>query len=133
MNSSFAPLAVRIGLFVVFLLFGLQKLKNPGQSTAEIQLLLNWNIINAAALNYYLGLVEILLAILFLVGFKTRIAAFTASLLLTVFFLSFLVKYGLSINPNLYRDIGLLGAAVSLFLTGGGRLSLDERWKNDEQ
>src|SRR3989338_3053404 len=124
MNSSFAPLAVRIGLFVVFLLFGLQKLKNPGQSTAEIQLLLNWNIINAAALNYYLGLIEILLAILFLVGFKTRIAAFTASLLLTVFFLSFLVKYGLLKKPKLFSGIGPFGGGGFFFLAGRGPFEL---------
>ena len=127
--NNFAPFALRIGFFIVFALFGLQKLSNPSQTTAEIQLLLNWNLINAAPLNYYLGIIEIILGLLFLIGFQVRIAALVAGFMLIMFFSSFLVKYGFSINPDLYRDIGLLGGAVALFLLGGGLWSLDNRLK----
>lgn len=130
--ARFAPLIIRIGLAVVFLLFGMQKLSNPSQTTAEIQLLLNWKLSNVAVLNYYLGLTEIILAAAFLSGFKVRIAAVIASFLLILFLFSFLAKYGLSINPDLYRDIGLLGAAISLILTGAGPWSADKRIKSDE-
>lgn len=125
--ARFAPFIIRIGLAVVFLLFGLQKLSNPLQTTAEIQLLLNWKLSNAAALNYYLGLTEMILAIAFFIGFKIRITSVIASFLLILFLSSFLVKYGLSINPDLYRDIGLLGAAIALFLLGAGPWSIDAR------
>src|SRR3990172_11490284 len=101
--NNFAPFALRIGFFIVFALFGLQKLSNPSQTTAEIQLLLNWNLINAAPLNYYLGIIEIILGLLFLIGFQVRIAALVAGFMLIMFFSSFLVKYGFSINPDLYR------------------------------
>ncbi|MFN7088604.1 MAG: DoxX family protein [Candidatus Paceibacteria bacterium] len=121
-----AAFILRLGLAIVFLLFGLKKLYAPGQTTAEIQLLLNWKLMNAAALNFYLGLSEIIIAVSFFSGYKVRITSLASAFLLTLFFLSFLVKYGLSINPDLYRDIGLLGASVSLFLLGGGYLSLDE-------
>lgn len=130
--SLYAPLALRIGLFTVFALFGLQKLSNPSQSASEIQLLMNWNISNAAAMNYYLGLIEIILAISFIVGFKIKTTSLIASGLLILFFSSFLFKYGLSINPNLYRDMGLLGATFALFLWGAGPLSLDKQTKHLE-
>ncbi len=125
--ASFAPLALRIGLFVVFALFGLQKLSNPSQTFSEIQLLMNWSAGNAAAMNFYLGLIEIILALSFIVGFKVKTTSLAASGLLILFFSSFLFKYGLSINPNLYRDIGLLGATIALFLRGAGPISLDNR------
>lgn len=125
--SAYAPLALRIGLFIVFALFGIQKLINPSQAASEIQLLMNWNLGNAAALNYYLGLVEIILATSFLIGFKIKTTSLAASGLLILFFSSFLFKYGLSINPNLYRDVGLLGAAIALFLWGAGPISVDGR------
>lgn len=120
-----ASLILRIGLAVVFLLFGLQKLYSSSQTTAEVQLLLDWSIANSAALNYYLGLTEIILALLFLIGFKIRIASLIASFLLVLFFSSFLAKYGLSINPQIYRDVGLLGASLALFFLGSGRWGLD--------
>lgn len=130
-QANFAPLALRIGLFVVFALFGFQKLYNPSQAASEIQLLLDWSLVNAAPLNYYLGLVEMILAISFLTGFRVKIASAVASFMLILFFSSFLAKYGLSINPGLYRDIGLLGAAVALFLTGAGPWSLDNKLKQN--
>lgn len=130
--ARFAPLIIRIGLAIVFILFGLQKLSNPSQTTAEIQLLLNWKLSNVAALNYYLGLTEIILAAAFFIGFKIRIAAVIAGFLLILFLSSFLAKYGFSINPDLYRDVGLLGAAISLFLTGAGPWSADKRIKGNE-
>jgi len=128
--QKFAPLFLRLGLAAVFFLFGLQKLINPSQTTAEIQLLVNFELAEAAALNFYLGLTEILIAFAFFFGFKVRLFSLAASFLLAMFFLSFLVKYGLSINPDLYRDIGLLGASAALFLLGAGPWSLDNQTKN---
>jgi uncharacterized membrane protein YphA (DoxX/SURF4 family) len=125
--QKFAPLCLRIGLAVVFVLFGIQKLTSPGQTTAEIQLLSIFELADAAALNFYLGLTEIAIAIAFLIGFKVRLFSFVASGFVTLLFASFIVKYGFSVNPDVYRDIGLLGASAALFLLGAGPLSLDNR------
>jgi len=127
--QKYAPLCLRIGLAAVFLLFGVQKLINPSQTSAEIQLLLNFELADATALNFYLGLTEVIVAVAFVIGLKVRLFALIASVLLVMFFLSFLIKYGLSINPDLYRDIGLLGGAVALFLLGAGPWSFDNRGK----
>jgi len=126
---KYAPLVLRVGLAVVFILFGLKKLISPSQATAEIQLLMNFGLADAAALNFYIGLLEIIIAMAFFIGFKVRVFAIFAGVLLTMFFVSFFAKYGLSINPDIYRDIGLLGGAITLFLLGAGPLSIDERKK----
>ena len=123
--QRFAPLSLRLGLAVVFLLFGIQKLTNPGQATAETQLLTNFELADAAAVNFYLSLAELAIGISFIIGFKVRIFSFLSIFLVTTFFLSFLSKYGLSLNPDLYRDLGLLGASIALFLLGSGPISLD--------
>lgn len=125
--QKFAPVALRAGLLIVFFLFGLQKLAHPGQTTAEIQLLANLDLADAAAMNFYLGLTEILVAVSFLLGLKVRVSSCVGFLLVSLFFLSILAKYGASINPDLYRDIGLAGANIALFLLGAGPFSIDER------
>ena len=61
--QKFAPVFLRIGLAFVFLLFGIQKLTHPGQATSETQLLTNFELADAAAVNFYLGLVELAIAI----------------------------------------------------------------------
>lgn len=123
--ERFAPVFLRLGLAFVFLLFGIQKLTNPGQATSETQLVTNFELADAAAVNFYLGLVELAIAISLIVGFKVRIFSFLSFFLVTTFFLSFLAKYGISLNPDLYRDIGLLGASAALFLLGSGPVSID--------
>jgi len=130
--QKFAPVFLRFGLAVVFLLFGLQKLINPSQTTAEIQLLLSFELADAAALSFYMGLVEILIALAFIVGFKVRFFALVSSLLVSMLFISFFVKYGFSINPDLYRDIGLLGASGALFLLGAGPWSIESLLRKRE-
>lgn len=123
--QRFAPVFLRIGLALVFVLFGIQKLSHPGQTTSEIQLLTNFELVDAAALNFYLGLTELCVAVSFLLGFKVRLFAPIAFLMVSMFFLSFLSKYGASLNPDLYRDVGLGGASIALFLLGAGPLSFD--------
>jgi len=130
--QKFAPVFLRFGLAVVFLLFGLQKLINPGQATAEIQLLLSFELADTAALNFYMGLIEILVAGAFISGLKVRFFALVSSLLISMFFILFLAKYGFSINPDLYRDMGLLGASLALFLLGAGPWSIESLLRKKE-
>lgn len=124
--QPYAPLFLRLGLAAVFLIFGIQKLIHPGQGTAEIELLISISRGDASAMNYYFGLVEVILAAMLTLGFRVRVAALIAAGMEFVIFTSFLLKYGLSLNPDLYRDLGLFGAAVALFLLGAGKWALDK-------
>jgi|SRR3989344_5210308 len=129
-NLDIALLVLRLGLAVVFLLFGYHKLSNPAQTTAEIQLLLNFSGLGAvAAINFYMGLTEIIVGIGLALGIKTRWIGLLAALLTASFLGSFLVKYGASINPDLYRDVGLTAIGIAIALLGGGKYSLDGRKK----
>ncbi len=129
----FAPVVLRYTLAIVFILFGFQKLSNPAQTTGEIQLLLNFlGIGPASAMNYYLGLLELAIACLLILGYYTRLAGTAAALLTAAFFGSFLIKYGNSINPDIFRDVGLTGAGIGIALIGAGPWSLDNRKKNQE-
>lgn len=122
----YAPLILRFGLAIVFFLFGYQKLSLPEQTRAEIQLLLDIGLGSAAAINYYLGLIELIIAFSFVFGAFIKYLAPLAAFLLFGFFSSILWKYGLSTNPEIFRDIGLFGGALSLWLTGGGAFSFDD-------
>ena len=124
-----APLILRLGLAVVFFLFGYQKLSVPEQTRAEIQLLLDISLGSTAAINYYLGLIEIVIAFGFVLGAFIGYLAPLAAFLLFGFFSSFMWKYGLNTDPTLFRDIGLLGGALSLWLTGSGIFSFDN-WRS---
>ena len=125
----YAPLILRLGLATVFFLFGYQKLSVPAQTRAEIQLLLDIGLGSAAAINYYLGLLELMIAFGFVLGAFIGYLAPLAAFLLFGFFSSFMWKYGINVDPTLFRDIGLLGGALSLWLTGGGVLSFDN-WRS---
>src|SRR3989344_1299094 len=124
--KPYAPLFIRLGLAAVFLLFGYHKLSEPEQARAEIQLLLDMGLGSAAALNYYVGLFEMIVGISFIVGWGIKYTAPLATLSL-LGILGAILRSGVTIDPNLYRDLGLIGAALSLWLTGAGPLSLDER------
>lgn len=122
-----ALLILRAGLAVVFLLFGYQKLSNPAQTSAEIQLILNLGISAVAAINFYLGLTEIIVALALLIGIRARFFGGVAALLTASFLASFLLKFGISINPDLYRDVGLTAIGLALAILGAGRWSWDKK------
>jgi len=131
-RTQYAPLFIRIGLATVFLLFGLKKLIDPSQTTAEIQLLAQFLTLGAAsAINYYMGLFETLIAIFLFIGYQTRRIAFLAGGMVAFIFASFIIKYR-TLNPDISRDIGLLGGALALLFWGAGPLSLDQRKKDKE-
>ena len=131
-SKNWASFLLRWGLAVVFILFGYQKLSIPEQTRAEIQLLLDIGLGSASAINFYLGLIEIMIAISFVLGIFIKKTSLLASLMLLGFFSSFLWKYGLGIDPTLYRDLGLLAGSLALWLLGSGAWSLDE-WLSKRQ
>ena len=127
-----ALLVLRIGLAIVFFLFGFHKLASPSQTTAEIQLIVNLGLGAVSAINYYMGLVEVIIALGLIVGIKTKLMGLVSAFLTASFLASFLVKFGISINPDLYRDVGLTAIGIAIFLSGGGRWSLDARAQKNQ-
>ena len=124
----YAPLFLRIGIGIVFLLFAYHKLNVPEQGRVEIQGILESLGLGAvAAMNYYLGIAELLIAFSFFLGWKIRWFAPLAAVLVGSFFVSITLKYGLSNDPSIYRDVGVFGGAIALWLLGAGPLSIDGR------
>ena len=124
-----APLFLRLGLGLVFILFAYQKLSVPSQTTAEVQLLLNIGIGPASAINFYLGLVELMIAFALFLGVYSASASFAAAFLTMGIFVSLVFKYGINQDPTLNRDVGLISGALALWLIGPGDWSLDVWFK----
>ena len=115
------PLILRFGLAIVFILFGIHKLQAPSQTTAEIQYILGFEKAEAAApINFYMGLFEIAISISLIIGFQVRLAGLLAALTTLAIFVSFTIKIGslFSIDPGIYRDLGLSGMGLALFFIG---------------
>ena len=109
-------------------LFAYHKLRVPEQGRVEIQGILEFlDLGTVAAMNYYLGIAELLIALSFFLGWKIRWSAPLAAVLVGSFFISITSKYGLTNDPSIYRDVGVFGGAVALWLLGAGPLSIDGR------
>lgn len=121
--KPYSHVFLRVGLGVVFLLFGLQKLIFPQQGTSEIQQIftsdaLQWTMSlgMASAMNYYIGLAEVILGIFLFAGRMIPYAAPAGALLILGIFASIWFKYGLNAeDKTLLLDAGLIGAALALW------------------
>lgn len=133
--KPYAPVFLRFGLALVFLVFGFQKLSFPSQGTAEIQLIFTsaggksfLTLGMASAMNYYMGLFELMLGISLTLGWMIRWAALFAALMVVGIFASILFKYGFnSSDKTLLLDAALVGAAAGLWALGAGKWSIDGR------
>ncbi|MFQ5847810.1 MAG: DoxX family membrane protein [Candidatus Methylomirabilales bacterium] len=104
-------LVVRVGLAVVFLWFGVDKFVTPEAWIGWIpswlyRLIREWQ----NPFLYLLGAGEVMIGLAFLTGWYLRVAATAASVFLAAVILSS------PFSDITVRDIGLLGAAVSLLL-----------------
>ncbi len=117
-----ALLCLRVTLGVVFLLFGVEKVRVPG---AWIVFVPDWlaRMLGSAteSLLRAQGVVEFSLGLFLLLGFVTRWSAGAAALLMGA------IVVNLGLDPIGIRDIGLLGAALALAILGPGTWSADER------
>ena len=122
--KSWAPVFLRLGLAAVFLVFGLQKLSFPSQGTAEIQQIFTsvageqlLSLGAASAMNYYMGLFELMLGISLAAGWAIRWAAPLSGLMVLGIFASITLKYGFNTeDETLLLDAGLIGAALALWV-----------------
>jgi len=121
-NKDYSVFIIRIGLALVLLWFGIDEIRNPEKWFSYFPQsfipLLPFDLNLFFILN---GIFEVVVGILLLIGFKTRIVAFIAALHLLSITLS--VGY----NDIAIRDFGLMLMAVSLVFSGAGRLSVDNK------
>ncbi len=124
--KPYAPFCLRIGLAAVFLLFGLQKMYAPGQGSAEIQGILGIGLGLASAMNFYIGLLELALAVSLTLGWMIKYSAPISTLLVLGIYGLIVLKYGASFDPTFSRDLGIIGACFALSFLGAGAWSVDE-------
>lgn len=121
--SNLAFFLARFGLAFAFAWSGYSMFTNP-QQTAEV-LSQVAGITSGFAINVTMavGAIEAIGGVLLLAGFMTRLVTFTQIILL----IATGIVFGLDFvnGPNLWKDVGLLGLALMLFLLGSGKWSLD--------
>ena len=110
-------LLLRVSLAITFVLFAIQKLKNPGQGTAEIQLLFPFLSQELSSLtNFASSVFEIAIAIALISGKYVRIAGLLGGLFIITIVISNIYWQGTNVSADMYRDIGLIGASLALCL-----------------
>ena len=121
--SNLAFFLARFGLAFAFAWAGYSMFTNP-QQTADVLSQVT-GITNGFALNVTMavGAVEAIGGVLLLAGFMTRLVTFTQIILLIATGIVFGMDF---VNgPSLWKDVGLLGLAIMLFVLGSGKWSLD--------
>ncbi|MEK7630874.1 MAG: DoxX family protein [Patescibacteria group bacterium] len=121
--SWLAPIILRLGLAVVFILFAIHKLTpaSAGQGAAEIEQLFGIGRELSRPLNFYTGILEALIALALITGIQVRLAGFLAGGMITTIFVAYVNFKGLKLTPDLYRDVGLAAAGFAVFLLGNDR------------
>jgi len=130
-SNSFSPLALRLPLGIIFAAHGAQKLfgwfggyglEGTGQWMASIGLEPG---VLLAALS---GSAEFFGGLLLILGLLTRPAALVLAVTMVVAILSVHINNGLFMSNNGYEfGLALLAGAVSLLISGAGRISIDSR------
>ena len=122
MKNSFAFLAMRVTLGVVFLIFGIGKFRNDIWADTirnmDFFLRLPWDVNTSLV---FIGITEILTGAALIIGLFTRLfAALSVAQLMGILIL---LKFGE------IRDIGLLGAALYMAFTENESFGVDWLWK----
>ena len=120
-NASF--FLARFGLAFVFAWQGYSMFTNPQQIADVLSQVAG--ITSGFALNVTMavGAIEAIGGVLLLAGFLTRLVTFTQIILLIATGIVFGMDF---VNgPSLWKDVGLLGLALMLFMLGSGKWSLD--------
>lgn len=104
--SAHSPLVLRLGLALVFGWFGIDKFLHVSAWYGWIPAWLTFVPLDAFL--YVLGALEVIAALLLLIGIYVRIASLACAALLIAVVLNF------GINEITVRDIGLIGMALAL-------------------
>jgi uncharacterized membrane protein YphA (DoxX/SURF4 family) len=118
----FAPAILRYSVAVIFLWFGSQQILHTDAWTYLIpDALTSFLHMSASTLVFSNGIVEVVLAVLLVIGVGTRVVA----LILAIHLLNILPMVGYSATA--VRDFGLAMAAVVVFINGADRYTLEYR------
>ena len=118
--EKYSMFVIRIGLAIVFLLFGIDKFINPELWFGYVpNFILQLTPLSLNLFIFLLGILEAIIGLFLLLGFLTRITAIIAAILLLG------VIFTVGYNEITVRDIGLLAMAISLIITKDNILSLD--------
>lgn len=116
---------LRLGVGIVFLSFGLNKLSHPADWVVFIpSWLADFLSHGGFTVHVFLhaqGIAETVLGIQFILGVLTRITACVASLVLI------LIIYSIGLDPVGIRDAGLFFSSIAILVLGPGEWSID-RW-----
>ncbi|MEM3067350.1 MAG: DoxX family membrane protein [Thermoplasmata archaeon] len=126
--KKYYPVVLRVGIASVFLWFGFSQIKNPSQWTGMMPEYAKTLIpIGANNLIYLNGVIEVILAVLLLLGLFTR----TVSLLLTLHLLHIITIVGYGAVAA--RDLALAIATFAIFLHGADEFCLDKIKSNKKE
>jgi putative oxidoreductase len=133
-NVAGAALSLRIGLGLFFLIFGILKFAAQGPMMGNVYPAF-WGGLAVPVVIYILGVLQIIGALLLLIGFWTRPAAIVLGLmhLGTV-----IVSIGRIVQPFTFPEGGppnflffgavpILGAIIALIMIGPGDISLEKQ------
>lgn len=118
--QEWAPLILRIGIGGAMMFLAVyEKFLNPHLSAAVVQ---NYNLASVIPVSPEMwvlsaGLIEFAVGFLLFIGFRTRLVAAIAFMVLTLSFFYF--------GEAVYSHVTLFGVLSVLFVTGGGKLSFD--------
>ena len=123
--AQYATLLGRLGLGLMLLAFGIMKVRMPEMQDMLAGLVeQTWAVPVGGGATFVtvLYIVEILLGVALILGFYTKIAGGIAALMFlgTLFVLNPVLPEGMMgpWGPFIIKDIGLLGAALSLMCSG---------------
>lgn len=120
MRDALSVFLLRSGLGGVYLWFGIEKLRNPSAWYAWVPLIIQNRLpISMDTYLDILGIAEIVLGGLILMGLFMRAACFFIALLIGI------MIYFMGFNQVMVRDLGLLAVALALIVSGAKQISVD--------
>ena len=123
MRNDLSLLCLRLGLGLVFLLFGFDKLPNPQNWIVFLPAYFKFIPLSAYQFLRLQGVIECLIGLHFFAGLFIRPIAFISACILAF------IVYNLGFDQTGIRDTGLFFAALSLGFLGPGNWSLDAKLK----
>lgn len=122
--EKYTPFILRIGIGGAMIYLALfEKIFNPHISKIVVREYDLTSIIQVSEPMWVLavGIIELIVGIFLLLGFKTRLTAVIAFFVLCLTFFFF--------KEEIFSHVTLFGVLSALFITGGGYLSIDEKYK----
>lgn len=122
-RRQLANLLLRLALGAIFLLSGIGKVF-LGYAVPGIDKIITF--LPAATSTMVMGILELAIAVLLIIGLLTKITGWAATILLLVIIASGIVL-GVFMQAGLFKDVGLLAIAFYLAIVGSRSHSIDTR------